>query len=171
MQRQPPNVSIVPARLFICPRHPWQCCVAGKGAGLSCAWSIAQKTAQQRAGESCHSVLAAGACSSSHLMGRGGRVTGLLAFLSPLGVCGGNLDFSSSWGVDGLLQSGGSASAGVRGRQGAELSQPGLRGRCPAGTPGLCSPLPKTIPGVFHLSMKGNERSLESEMQRNGIQL
>lgn len=77
-------------------------------------------------------------------MGRGCRVTGLLVFLSPLGVRGGNLDFSSSWGVDGLLQSGGSASVGMRGRQGEELSQPGLHGRCPAGTPGFSFPLTKT---------------------------
>lgn len=82
-------------------------------------------------------------------MGRGSRVTGLLAFLPRLRVCGGNLDFSSSWGVDGLLQSGGSASVGMQGRQGAELSQPGLHGRCPAGTLGLSSLLPKTTPLAF----------------------
>lgn len=71
------------------------------------------------------------------------------------------------------MQSGSSASAGVRGWQGAELSQPGLCGHCPVETPGsfVLSSNKNFSSGIFHLSMKGNEISLESEMQRNSVQL
>lgn len=142
-------MSIVPAPIFIRPLASWTTLHSWEGSWREPCMESCPKSAQQRAGESCHLVLAAGACSSSHLMGRGCRVTGLLVFLSPLGVRGGNLDFSSSWGVDGLLQSGGSASVGMRGRQGEELGQPGLHGRCPAGTPGFSFPLTKTSPLAF----------------------
>ena len=35
----------------------------------------------------------------------------------------------------------------------------------------LCSSDKNCSSGIFHLSMKGNEISLEYELQRNGIQL
>lgn len=69
-------MSIVPALIVICPMATRAVLYSWEGSWREPRVENCPKSAQQSAGESCHLVLAAGAWSSSHLMGRGCCVTG-----------------------------------------------------------------------------------------------